>query len=585
MATPNLLARPLALLPLLAILAGAAPAGAQSLRFVSLRPAGAGAPGDWTAVIAGKGVKTPGAVTFWADGQAVTAEAAGAGEGETARVKLKGVPAGVLRIEAARGKERDAAVGVGAESPEAGPFDDWTIYHIMVDMFANGTASNDGEITGWKHPNYAGGDLQGILEHAEYIQKLGVNAVWLSPVFAAKSSHGYDVTNYYRIAPAVAVPNDPAASLELFHKLVADLHGRGIKVILDVPLNHASAGYDRGDGDPDKLRPRATTGRQEAEKLWDSWGSGYRYWDFDHAPTRQFLKNAALFWLVRQDVDGLRLDYVRGVPHDFWAELYGEVKKAKPGAFLVGEAWMDQQGPDANAHEIATYFARLDGKPQLDSLFDFPMASVLTDVFAKGNPAVDLESWLQETEAVYGPGTHPTRFLDNHDLSRFLSWTDKPQRLTAAVTFLASLSGPIEFFYGTETGLANGAPKTGFVDAGRIPMPWKSLNEDLEGRFRKAVEARRAHPALSRGGRIPLLADRDQLVMAKVAPGETILVGVNLASEAKDVTLDLAGLLPAGAATLPPLVGDAPATVTETGQLKWHLPPLSTVLVTLPGAK
>jgi len=54
------------------------------------------------------------------------------------------------------------------------------------------------------------------------------------------------------------------------------------------------------------------------------------------------------------------------------------------------------------------------------------MAGVLTDVFAKGNPAADLESWLQETEAVYGPGTHPTRFLDNHDLSRFLSWTDKP---------------------------------------------------------------------------------------------------------------------------------------------------------------
>src|SRR6185312_695614 len=148
------------------------------------------------------------------------------------------------------------------------------------------------------------------------------------------------------------------------------------------------------------------------------------------------------------------------------------------------------------------------------------------------------------------------------------------QRLTAAVTFLASLSGPIEYFYGTETGLANGSPKTGFIDAGRIPMPWKNLNEDLEARFRKALETRRAHPALSRGGRIPLLAERDQLVMAKIAPGE-----------AKDVTVDLAGLLPPAAATLPPLVGDAPATVTETGQLKWHLPALSTVLVSVPAAK
>jgi hypothetical protein len=262
---PTRPSRPFVLAVLLTLLASATPSGAQSLRFVSLRPAGA--PGEWTAVIAGKGAKTPGTVTFWADGQAVSAEASGAPEGDTARVRLKGVPAGVVRIEAGRGKDREAAVGVGAESAEAGPFDDWTIYHIMVDMFANGTTSNDGEISGWKHPNYAGGDLQGILAHAEYIQKLGVNAVWLSPIFAAKSSHGYDVTNYFRIAPAVAVPNDPVASLDLFHKLVADLHGRGIKVILDVPLNHASSGYDRGEGDPDKLRPRSTTGRQEAEKL------------------------------------------------------------------------------------------------------------------------------------------------------------------------------------------------------------------------------------------------------------------------------------------------------------------------------
>lgn len=465
-----------------------------------------------------------------------------------------------------------------AASYEAGPFDDWIVYHIMVDMFADGTASNDGEITGWKHPNYAGGDLQGILEHAEHIQKLGANAVWLSPVFAAKSSHGYDATNYYRIAGAVAVPGDAAASLDLFHRLVQDLHARGIKVILDVPLNHASAGYDRGEGDPDKLRPRATTGRQEAEKLWDSWGSGYRYWDFDHAPTRQFLKNAALYWLTKQDVDGLRLDYVRGVPHDFWAELFAAVKAAKPGAFLVGEAWMDQAGPEANAREIATYFQKVGDRPQFDSLFDFPMQAALTGVFARGGAAAELEAALEQSEAAYGPGAHPTRFLDNHDLARFMAWTDKPQRLAAAVGFLASLSGPLSIFYGTETGLSHGGPKAGFTDAGRIPMPWKGLNEELMGQVRKALEARRAHPALSRGGRTPLLADRDLLVMAKATPEETVLVGVNLASEPKEISVDASRLLPKGAA-LVPLLGDAPATLSETGQVKWRLPALSTVMV------
>src|SRR5689334_4641728 len=77
------------------------------------------------------------------------------------------------------------------EEARTAPFSDLTIYHIMVDMFANGSPANDGEITGWKHPNYAGGDLQGILAHTQYLQDLGVDAVWLSPIFAARSSHGY----------------------------------------------------------------------------------------------------------------------------------------------------------------------------------------------------------------------------------------------------------------------------------------------------------------------------------------------------------------------------------------------------------
>src|SRR3982751_5784368 len=83
-----------------------------------------------------------------------------------------------------------------AADPKPSPFIGLTIYHIMVDMFADGNPANNGEITGWKHPSYAGGDLQGILEHVQYLQNLGVNAVWLSPIFAARSSHGYDVTNY-----------------------------------------------------------------------------------------------------------------------------------------------------------------------------------------------------------------------------------------------------------------------------------------------------------------------------------------------------------------------------------------------------
>ncbi|HEX2223618.1 MAG TPA: alpha-amylase family glycosyl hydrolase, partial [Thermoanaerobaculia bacterium] len=463
-----------------------------------------------------------------------------------------------------------------ARAPWAG----WTIYHVMVEMFANGNPNNDGEIRDWKHPNYAGGDLQGVLEKTAYLQELGVNAVWLSPIFLSRTSHGYDVLNYYKIGDQFAVPDDPKASLELFRRLVKDLHGRGIQVILDLPLNHAHGAYERDEtGDPGRLDPKATRARQEAEKLWESWGGSYRYWNLEHEPTRRFLKDVALHWLTQEGVDGLRLDYARGVPHDFWAELYAEVKKAKPEAFLVGEVWMDQGGPGGNAREIASYYEKVGGSPQFDSLLEFPLQSVATDVFARGNPALELEEMLQETEALYGPGVLPSRFLDNHDMARFLAWTGEPRRLTAAVGFLASLSGPAILFYGTETGLSHGGPKSGFTDASRIPMPWNSLDRGLGDAVRAILKARAAHPALTRGGRLPLLADKDSMVFAKVAPEETALVAVNLSNAPRTLDLDVSGLVPKGA-KLTPVIGTAAAeTAADTGRLRWVLPPLSTSAV------
>lgn len=575
--------RSLAILLVFLLLACTDTASAAPLRIASLQPGSAA--GEWTVTVLGKEAKKPDSLVFSADGKPLPAEALGT-DGDTARLLLKGVPAGAFRLEVGmRGKEKDgplAVVRVGARDARSSPFSDWTIYHVTMSMFANGSKANDGQISGWKHPNYAGGDLQGVLEHAAHIQDLGANAVWLSPVFAARSSHGYDVTNYYRIADAVAVPGDSQASLELFRKLVQDLHRRGIKVILDIPLNHSSASYQRPEGDPRGLKPRSTRARQEAEKTWESWGSDYRFWDFGDEATRRFLKDAALYWLRDEGVDGLRLDYVRGVPHDFWAELYGEVQQAKPGAFLVGEAWIDAQGEGVNARDIATYYERVNGRPQLDSLLDFPLQIVMTRAFAQGGSAADLETWLQETEAEYGPDAQPTYFLDNHDMARFMAWTDKPGRLAAAVGFLASLSSPIVLFYGTETGLSHGAPKSGFTDVGRIPMPWGSLDQALMGRVRQVLQLRREHPALTRGGRLPLAADKDVLVMAKVAPEETVLVGVNLSGAPREVELDLGSLLPAGA-KLTPLLGGAAEASEAGGRLKWRLPPLATSMLAGPG--
>ena len=544
-------------------------------RFVSLVPQ---AEGGWLAEVEAR-VKRADQLAFFADGEALSAEIEAAGSGRW-RAALAGIPPGAHGISVGavrkKGAKPQATVVV---APTAGPFNNWTIYHVMLGHFANGDRSNDGQIDGWRHPAYAGGDLQGVLDKVDYIADLGVNAVWLSPMLASRTSHGYDVGNYFRIGDAVGVAGDAAASLDLYRRLRDALHERGVRVIVDLPLNHASRTYDLENGVRSDQRPRSTGPRQEAEKVWDGWGANFRYWNFGHEPTRAFLKDAALYWLAEEGADGLRLDYVRGVEHEFWAELFAEVKSKKPEAFLVGECWIDGEGAAANAREIARYYAPVAGAQQFDSLLDFPTQITATDVFARGGSALQLEAWLQAIEPTYGAGAAPTGFLDNHDMTRFLSWTDERERLTAAVTFLASLSSPMVIFYGTEAGLLNAAPKPGFVDTGRVPMPWDSLDRAYVQEIAAILQARRQHPALGRGARLPLATGRDFLVMAKVAPEETALVAVNLRTEERTVEFELGTLVDRGA-TLETLAGvTRPVSADGDAHWTWELPPLSASIV------
>jgi cyclomaltodextrinase / maltogenic alpha-amylase / neopullulanase len=545
---------------------GLAPAvaGGGDLHFLSVVPRGDGL----EAVVAGRGLDQKAAeLVVFAGGAEIAAKAAPAGKNKVRFVLGAGVTGSLAA--GLRGSGPEAVVELGEE---ASPFAGLSVYHIMVGYFRNGMKGNDDRVEGWRHPNWAGGDLQGVLEKADYLAELGVNAVWLSPIFKARTSHGYDVLDYYAFGNQYAVPDDRGASQALFRRLVGELHARGIKVILDLPLNHAHRAYDREHGDPGGFEPRFTAARQDAEKLWESWGAEYGYWNAGHPPTRRFLIEVALHYLVEEGVDGLRLDYVRGLDHEFWAELYAAAKARKPEAWLLGECWLDAQGAAANAAEIAAYYAPAKGRKQFDSLVDFPMQILATEVFAKGGSLVLLENWLQHYPVEYGEAAEPAFFLDNHDLSRFLAWTDDQDRLVAALTFFASLSDPLVVFYGSEAGLANGGPKPGFSDAGRIPIPWERLDPKLSGQVRRLLAARKSHPALTHGARLPLVVEKDLLVFAKRHAEELALVAVNLGSSARKIELELGTLL--GEESLEALLGPAP--VRQGGRITWELPQMST---------
>ncbi len=558
---------------------------AADARFLSLY---AGEEGDgWVATVFTdkKAKKLKDKIRFKADGEEVECRMEITGK-RRIKAELRGIKEDAERITLHIGKRRKrpvAAVQIRPSSEES-DFHDWIIYHIMVGMYRNGDRRNDDRILGWRHPNYSGGDLQGTLDSIEYLKALGINAVWLSPIFQARTSHGYDVENYYRIGDSVGVPGKPEESMELFRELVNSFHDSDIRIMLDMPLNHAGKYYDEKTGDPEELNPRATGPEQEAEELWDSWGSPYQYWNFRHDDTRKFLIKAVEYWLTQENVDGIRLDYVRGVPRNFWAELYSSVKKNSEKAFLMGECWIDDAGAGRNMRETAEYCEKHEGEYMFDSLLDFPMQITMTSVFARKGKARELEERLQKIEAVYGEHALPAYFLDNHDLARFASWNTEPEIFKAAFGFMMSLSGPVILFYGDETGLAAPVPKTGFTDAGRIPMPWNKLDHSLIESVSELIELRKNHPALYRGGRLPLAVNDDMLIMAKQTESETVLVGLNLSDDIRECGLKTGGKT--GKQNKPDIPIDNGSTIEKNGEgeFVWSLPIFSVSFLTMEGA-
>jgi len=130
-------------------------------------------------------------------------------------------------------------------------------------------------------------------------------------------------------------------------------------------------------------------------------------------------------------------------------------------------------------------------------------------------------------------------------------------------------------FYGTETGLRGGRAAPGFNDAGRVPMPWNKLDAQLIERVSAILKLRSQLPALTRGGRLPVLVDDKVLVMRKTHPSGDVLVAVNLADAERTVTLPAAALGSRAQAWTAVLGGSAPEAGAD-GTLAWRLPPLST---------
>lgn len=362
---------------------------------------------------------------------------------------------------------------------------DAVVYHIFVDRFNAArhepSLRNDAYIT-----DFFGGTLHGIIEKLDYIQELGANCIWLSPIFESPTHHGYNASDYFTVARRYGTN-------ETLRRLIAEVHRRGMRVLLDFVANHTSDQHAAFIAA--RENPQSPTAHWYA--IGDEWPRGYRSYAgvpdmpelvTDHPEVQRYLFDVALHWLSDFGADGLRLDYVPGPSHTFWTAFQREVKGQFPEALTLGEI-------TGSPEEIATYAGRVDG------VMDFPLAKMLRDVFAQREKPLQTLLTSIEQQATYPQSMSRATLLDNHDTHRFL-WLagGKRERLQLAAICHMTLDGSPIVYYGTEVGLSQYGDAHKENAYARAPMLWgEQQDRALFEHYRYLIALRHRYAALRYG--------------------------------------------------------------------------------------
>lgn len=425
---------------------------------------------------------------------------------------------------------------------------DGIVYQIFPERFCNGDPSNDPDGTlGWDEPltgskvSY-GGDLAGIAEKLPYLEQLGINVIYMTPVFASPTNHKYDTTDYYKVDPHFG-------DIQTVKLLVQEAHRRGIRVLFDAVFNHCGDTFfafrdvlEHGssskyadwffiDGYPVVQEPQANyetfaTNISSMPKLNTS-----------HPEVREYLLQVARYWIEEAGIDGWRLDVANEVDHDFWRAFRKTVKEANPDAVIIGEIWNDSR-------------AWLRGD-QFDGVMNYLFKEAVNDFFAKQSIGVrSFNSRLTHSRMIYADQANTAMFnlLDSHDTERFLTSCAKGgmgwntglhalERMKLAVFFQLTYVGMPMIYYGDEVGMEG--ENDPFC---RKPMVWdeRLQNGELLEHYQTMIKLRRTHPELTRGGYETWVEDELRNVYGYIRKWEDRVTGmlINNSPREQEVNVD-----------------------------------------------
>jgi len=426
------------------------------------------------------------------------------------------------------------------ETPEWAKNTVW--YQIFPERFNNAdpTISPEGVLPwGSEDPwwyTFFGGDLLGITEKLDYLVDLGINGIYLCPIFTSPSTHKYDTEDYFEIDPHFGTK-------ETFRQFVELAHAKGIKIMLDMVVNHC--GYNFGPwqdvlahGENSEYKDwfhirNFPVSRVEEEGLpnYDAFAFSKRMPKMrtENPAVRDYFLKVARYWVEEFDIDGWRLDVANEVDHVFWREFRKEVRAVKDDIYILGEVWHD-----------ANPWLRGD---QFDAVMNYPLTNAINDFIAKDKmTAKEFVDTIARVQVMYSRNVAEVNFnlLGSHDTARLLTLcNDNKQKALLAYTFLITQPGSPCVYYGDEIGM-NGGNDPGC----RKCMVW---DEDLQDHdmftyFKNIINLRKKHPAL-RSIEMKWLAtgDEEVLLFKKIAPNETIYVVINNSDAIK--TVDLSTIL------------------------------------------
>lgn len=348
-------------------------------------------------------------------------------------------------------------------------------YQIFPERFANGDESLNPEgalpwgSTNPSTTNFFGGDFQGVMNHLDHLESLGITGIYFTPIFKAYSNHKYDTMDYMEIDPQFG-------DKHTFKKLVQACHDRGIKVMLDAVFNHS--GY--------YFPPFQDVLENQAQSKYKDW---FHIWNFpvvtepqpnydtfgfvasmpklntENQEVKDYLLQVARYWIEEFDIDGWRLDVANEVDHSFWRDFHRTVKEAKPDAYILGEIWHDSM-------------PWLQGD-QFDAVMNYPFTNGIIDFIAKNTmAATTFKNAITKVLHMYPRNVNEVAFnlLDSHDTPRILTIANENiDRIKLLYLFQFSFSGTPCIYYGDEIGMSGGHDPSC-----RACMEWDEENQNRE---------------------------------------------------------------------------------------------------------